>query len=947
MKKITTTLLLVSLIVSLHNFNAEKSLTQTKKIIKPKLGKIVDIDQDTWFDVNRIRMTVTNRGSFCWDLITGNAGLEYPKGTGKLAVFAAGLWVGGIVGEELRFIMCDYGFEYGPGIMRDETFVPDNPDFQVYKVNRGDGEENPDWLHWKNIGINFGAPVDNYGNPLLSGDQTLWTVFNDANPSLHTDGSGSTSPLGIEVQMTVFGFNRVGPVSEMVFLKWKIMNKGSDYIKDLYVGLWFDPDLGDAFNDLVGCDPENDFGFCYNADEADGVYVGMNAAVGANILKGLIDKNGNRLSMTSFGKYIGGTDPRTAREAYNYLRGKRANGSDLIDPTTNDVTMYYANGNPVTNRGWVDSAPADRRMILTSGPIEMAPGDTQEVVGTVMAAEGMNRFAAIDNLRYNDYYAQFFYEIGFGAQKALSSPEVSVFEGDREIILSWDSAIEEYNSKGFLFEGYNIYQSLSTDNLNKNYWRRIATYDIVNDINSLKGFKYYEQSGNFLLSPIQRLSNTGIKRFVKIDKDYFFEGAINNNFLTNSKPYYFAVTAFASKDGYFEEMFESEIIPTTAIPKAPKPGINYSNSIKRTKQYALHSKGRAEYSNVKVEVVNPEELKDGEYKVAFTKDNNNLRWNLLFNGSPVLVDQENSTGNYDYPLVNGLLPRVRALQSIDTYRSTETKPGSGLKLGGDAYTLGFVNGLARNIWNGGSDYAQYYGNDLEIRFSAAGSYASEYNVLGDNNSFTGLKGVPYEIWNSEDNAQLSSVYYDNEPVNGEWRIEDEDHIIIIDREYSPNSIYRPDDPAATWLLYLSKDSQWEEDDWIRIKYDNPVIPGEDEFTFKSYAPVIGDKELEKEVFKNKIRVIPNPYYGSSLYESGRHGRKIMFSPLPDKCTIRIFNLSGILLRTIEKDGTDPYVFWDLRNDHAMQVTSGIYIYIVSSIDLGETMGKIAIFIDER
>jgi len=73
----------------------------------------------------------------------------------------------------------------------------------------------------------------------------------------------------------------------------------------------------------------------------------------------------------------------------------------------------------------------------------------------------------------------------------------------------------------------------------------------------------------------------------------------------------------------------------------------------------------------------------------------------------------------------------------------------------------------------------------------------------------------------------------------------------------------------------------------------------------------------------------------------------MFSPLPEECTIRIFNLTGTLLRTLEKTGTEPFTYWDLKNEYGLQVTSGIYIYIVQSEELGETMGKIAVFIDER
>src|SRR5512143_562440 len=60
------------------------------------------IDNSSRMNVNNLDMVVTNHGSLAYDLITGNAGLIYPKGTLKTAVFAAGLWVGARVNGETR-----------------------------------------------------------------------------------------------------------------------------------------------------------------------------------------------------------------------------------------------------------------------------------------------------------------------------------------------------------------------------------------------------------------------------------------------------------------------------------------------------------------------------------------------------------------------------------------------------------------------------------------------------------------------------------------------------------------------------------------------------------------------------------------------------------------------------------------------------------------------------
>jgi len=788
MKRIRLKIIVAAIFLGLL-FTGSVSFCQTKRIPGHKILKVSDYDRDTWFDINRIRMAVTNRGLFC---VSDDFGaFEYPKGTGKIAIFTAGLWMIGYVGNELRGVIADYGTEWGPGIMRDGTFVLDNPDFMVYKVTNGDEAENPDFRHWMDKGANFGAPVDNNGRPVVFGDQTLWTVFNDANPALHSDGTGSTRPLGVEVRMTVFGYDRNDPVGDAVFIKWNVQNKGQNFIRDAYIAVWSDVDLGDAFNDLVGCDPERNLGYCYNADEKDKFYSVPNASIGFDILKGAVDENGNQLYMTSFVKYISGTDPRYIREAYNNAAGLGARGNQIIDPVTNLPTRYWTNGDPVSREGWIDTAPADRRLSLGTGPFNLAPGDEQEIIFAIIGAEGTNRHYAIQNLRYNDFYVQRFYDFDFKPPEKVPVPEITAFEGNKEILLSWNDNSETYNFKDFTFEGYNVYQLRKPDARNEKNKKRIFSFDVVNEIDRLEGFEFNSETGTFFQKAEQSLANGGIKRYLKIDKDYFFTGSYQDNFLLNGKPYYFAVTAFVVHNGDIIDYLESDIVPVKVIPRLPAPGYDYSEAITGTEQYAVHSRGKADNSFVKVEVVNPPELKDGDYKVTFREINGTPVWNLFFNTNPVLSNQDNFSGNYDYPVINGLLPRLKALKEIVTYRDTEVNEGSSIKLGGDAYTMGFVSGLAGNFWNGGENYRRYYGNDLEIRFTASGSYASEYNVLGDNTSFTGLKHVPYEVWNIEDGIQLSSVYYDNEPSNGEWRMEDKDHSIIINREYDKNAVYRP------------------------------------------------------------------------------------------------------------------------------------------------------------
>src|SRR5580765_1950883 len=95
-----------------------------------------DIDNAQTIDINNINMFITNTGSFAWDKTSGNAGLEFPKGTGKTAVFAAGLWMAAKVSGSVRAAVSEYSDEYAPGVILPGG-APDDPaqaKYHVYKL---------------------------------------------------------------------------------------------------------------------------------------------------------------------------------------------------------------------------------------------------------------------------------------------------------------------------------------------------------------------------------------------------------------------------------------------------------------------------------------------------------------------------------------------------------------------------------------------------------------------------------------------------------------------------------------------------------------------------------------------------------------------------------------------------------------------------------------------
>ena len=182
-------LLLALLLLLTAGVVAAATTSGTKRRARPARTNPEDASQRV--DINNISMVVKNTGSFAYDTETGGAGLEFPKGTGKTAVFAAGLWMGALVNGGVRVSVAEYSDDFKPGAV--VGGVPENPDdpaLKVYKLNRVylnadgiDAATRDAALADYNAGaVPRGAPpvtVLPDGSLSIIGDQMLWSVFND------------------------------------------------------------------------------------------------------------------------------------------------------------------------------------------------------------------------------------------------------------------------------------------------------------------------------------------------------------------------------------------------------------------------------------------------------------------------------------------------------------------------------------------------------------------------------------------------------------------------------------------------------------------------------------------------------------------------------------------------------------------------------------------------
>ncbi len=296
-----------------------------------------------------------------------------------------------------------------------------------------------DWVEWP---TDRGAPLNTDGTPGIAyADQVIWFVCND----LYYGYFYWPPPLGIELQVTFWAYNQPSaPLNNVIFKRYQILNKSGCRFDSMYVGQWSDLDIGSPNDDFVGCDTLLQLGYGYNAFSEDSRYQSFGLvppAAGYTLMYGpVVPSPGDtaiynlnklpdyrNLPLTSFTYSAAGSilsDPHyffydNLRRWYKMLKGYVPNNDDLYDlvqyiigsgPGTGEPTFFPLAGDPVSGYGDVDGQgtnfrAGDRRILMSSGPFYMEPGDTQEVVFAVVGGLGSDNINSVNRLKENVFAA--------------------------------------------------------------------------------------------------------------------------------------------------------------------------------------------------------------------------------------------------------------------------------------------------------------------------------------------------------------------------------------------------------------------------------------------------------------------------------------------------------------------------------------------------------------
>src|SRR5208283_824275 len=364
--------------------------------------------------------------------------------------------------------------------------------------------------------------------------------------------------------------------------------------------------------------------------------------------------------------------------------------------------------------------------------------------------------------------------------------------------------------------------------------------------------------------------------------------------------------------------------------------------------------------------VNPIDVNGIEVKVSGSYVAPTTIGNAILNGNPLTFGT--SVGGPAWtdgvPLTNWEItdftffgyPDGSAAGSIINYAASGGVPLSNIAVMQQDYELRWTGVLGDTVINGDTVVITKSGGALATLIGVHAPATMGTHPLnptpGSSNPF--VVRLPFEVWCTDKNEQVNLVFYDRSgnPANPGfqvWNTLNREYVWVVSTKYTnsmtpldPTSAAVIDSLTWNWVIYKST---FKTGDDIKIIYNNPLQIGQDAFTFTipkvSYSATLAKQDV------SQINVFPNPYFGFNKLETSKYDRWVRFTHLPSSATIRIFNLAGILVRTIVKNDLTQFSDWDLLNENKLPVAAGMYIAYIDCGSLGTKTLKFAIIPEQQ
>jgi len=709
-------------------------------------------------------------------------------------------------------------------------------------------------------------------------------------------------------------------------------------------GLW---ELGEPLNNDVGADGLGPFDLNYpGPDTGEGDGIPTNGEPNYNELD--VDES-DQIGLTGFDLntrpfYESGDNLRDDTWLFTRIAATLFSNPDYVEPST---------------------VVADEPFILfTSGEVELFSESKIDAKSTDFFSTAWLFGNDEDDFFKNRRTVQNIYNSDYNFAQPPIMPTLTAVAGDEQVVLSWDTlSVNSFDRflQDFDFEGYKLYKgtnnllsdarTISDVNGTPTFYKPLAQWDLDNDISGV--IPVLEGEAVFNLG-----NNSGLQ-FYYVDND-----------VTNGKIYYYALVAYdrgiSSSGGddpgidHQENTFRvalngagavvgtsnnaAAVIPTTN----PAGFIGGGSDSDLSKVTQGTGTGSASISVAVEELVDDTKL----YEVSFSDSASDVGIQRLTTtyqikevGGDVLVSSTPfapSSSIVDGFIVNfsnptpGNIIRTRTGwvsnegQENELFNLDPTEL-DGLTTNWELAITPDKDGDLTNFVRTDHDYEIYFVNPDDSTYTPPllfGAGFSRFPIpIYARNLITG-KQADLFISDTDENKELNSgdvlFLAERDERN---RVKYRFMINILD-----NGDTEDIDPSIGDKIRISTSRQFGRDDIFQFTMRKQTV----------------DTELAKDQLKD-IYVAPNPYLGAASWERasgsiGRGERKIEFFNLPRTCTIRIFNIRGELVRTIEHKGAfnEGSASWDLRSNDSEDIAYGIYFYHVEAPGIGEYTDKFAI-----
>jgi len=768
----------------------------------------------------------------------------------------------------------------------------------------------------------LGWPVkDENGDNLILSDQDSYCVFNDSN--------NTVSILGIQIAQTGYTYG-VNFAKNIIFYKYEITNIGPQDLQDFYFSLYVDCDIGN----VEGGTPE------YNDDKLDYIKEknliyffddgissewpgGKTGYFGAMFNK-TPKVNGIELGVTDMHYNIYNDDYDIDTVQYGIM----SSDPDLYNSSVGSK-YFHIGGNPDLHFDEPATIPAsgiDLLAYISSGPFTLGRNDTLKFITAIVAGETK------EEILKSAATAQSTVDANFKLPKPPVRPNLSGIAGNMQATLYWDD-IAEYSLDEFTgnydFEGYRLYRS-NDKGIN---WTKLADFDLKNSIGDNTGLQY----------------------------------SFNDTTIINGFDYWYSITSYDRGDSLVESLecpLGTNINAINLVSLIP-----ISDAIGRTPVSMVETQhfgtGESNYE-LNVEPIDDQTLAGNEYRTSFSFMSKKESGNLATNVTITITDSTqtkpykygikfNSASNFD--VVNVTTKEIiRAGYNYPFGGRDLNITGHGLKIsmiddpnatederpqGGDLIAIDFSISVEKNneisvIENRGFmiDQTQSTSDGIIFSLSPPEIIQSVSRIGGTDNVDMTFEVIDETL--VKDTLYIISI--DNSGIDGQGNgyvvISVTGTSITSDTLYTFGTFEFDGIRGRIEFSSSTPPSAGNKFSLETLKPEQPDI--RDKYYFRIEGAKISNSEIAQDM--NRIRVVPNPYIVSSLWEP-EFGelrreplRQIQFINLPPECTIYIFTVDADLIKTIYHSSTNGTEVWDLRAEGGREIAAGVYIYLVKTQD---------------